>query len=316
MRYIKDLKEGVSVREVYLCRKRQFLTTKNGKNYESLTLQDKTGSLDAKIWEPDSAGIGDFEELDYIFVVGDVTSFQGHLQMNIRQLRRSREGEYEPSDYLPSTARNIDDMMSMLLKYVETVKTEPLHRLLTAFFVEDEDFVKDFRFSSAAKSIHHGFVGGLLEHTIGVTGLCYFYCKMYPFLKRDLLITSALLHDIGKTRELSRFPRNDYTDEGQFIGHIIIGISMIDEKIREIPDFPEMLAMELRHCILAHHGELEFGSPKKPALIEAAALHLADNTDAKIETFKEALDTGNAPGSDGWLGYQPLLESNIHRTIL
>ena len=315
MRYIRELKEGHNVREVYLCRRRQFLTTKNGKNYESLTLQDRTGSIDAKIWEPDSAGIGEFEELDYIFVSGDVTSFQGHLQMNIKQPRRCREGDYDPSQYLPTTEKNIDEMMETLRKYIDKVSSEPLHRLLTAFFVEDEDFVSDFRFSSAAKSVHHGFVGGLLEHTLGVTGLCFFYCKMYPVLNKDLLLTAAMLHDIGKVRELSRFPRNDYTDEGQFIGHIIIGVSMIDEKIREIPDFPEMLAMELRHCILAHHGELEFGSPKKPALIEAAALHLADNTDAKLETFKEALASGNAPDSDGWLGYQPLLESNIRKTV-
>ncbi len=315
MRSISQLREGSSVRETYLCRKRQLLTTKNGKQYESLTLQDKTGSIDAKIWDPDSAGIGDFEELDYVFVVGEVTSFQGRLQMNIKQLRKCREGEYDPADYLPVSERNIDEMMSVVLKYIDSVKDPYMQQLLRAFFVEDEDFVSAFRFSSAAKSIHHGFVGGLLEHTLGVTNLCHFYCRNYPYLKRDLLITAALLHDIGKVRELSAFPRNDYTDEGQFIGHIVIGVSMIDEKLREIPDFPAMEAMELRHCILAHHGEMEFGSPKKPAIIEAAALHMADNTDAKLEMFKEALGAGQ-PDSDGWLGYQSLLESNIRRTIM
>ena len=132
------------------------------------------------------------------------------------------------------------------------------------------------------------------------------------YLKRDLLITVALLHDIGKTRELSRFPRNDYTEAGQFIGHIIIGVQMIDEKIKDIPDFPELLANEVRHCILAHHGELEYGSPKKPAIAEALALNFADNTDAKLEIFKEALQAGQPDA--GWIGYQGLLESNIRRT--
>ena len=155
-------------------------------------------------------------------------------------------------------------------------------------------------------------MGGLAEHTLGVTNLCHFFCRNYPYLKRDLLITVALLHDVGKTRELSRFPRNDYTEEGQFIGHLIIGVQMVDEKIREIPGFPELLANEVRHCILAHHGELEFGSPKKPAIAEALALHFADNTDAKLEIFKETLATGQ-PGA-GWIGYQGLLESNIRRT--
>ena len=155
-------------------------------------------------------------------------------------------------------------------------------------------------------------MGGLLEHTLSVAKLCEFYCTQYPILNRDLLITAALCHDIGKMEELSSFPENDYTDEGQLIGHIIIGTMMLEEKIREIPKFPKKLANELKHCILAHHGELEFGSPKKPALIEALALTFADNTDAKIQTFKEAL----AEKKDGeeWLGYNRLFESNIRET--
>lgn len=311
MRYISDLKEGSKVKDIYLVKKKQELTTKNGKAYDSVTLQDKTGTIDAKIWDPNSMGIGDFEELDYVDITGDVVTFQGHLQLNIRRARKASEGEYDPADYLPVSAKNIDDMMAAIGKYIGIVKNRYLHALLEKFFVEDEDFIQAFRKSSAAKSVHHGFVGGLAEHTLGVTNLCYFYCKNYPILNRDLLITAALLHDIGKTRELSLFPKNDYTEEGQFIGHIVIGCEMIDDKIREIPDFPKVLANEIRHCILAHHGELEFGSPKKPALIEALALNFADNTDAKLEIFKEALEKGT---SMDWIGYQNLLETNIRRT--
>lgn len=311
MRYIRELKEGSKTNDIYLVKKKQSLVTKNGKAYDSLTLQDKTGTIDAKIWDPNSMGIGDFDELDYVDITGDVTTFQGHLQLNIKRARKASEGEYDPADYLPVSSKNIDDMMAAIGKYINVVKNKYLHALLEEFFVEDKDFVKAFRQSSAAKSVHHGFVGGLAEHTLGVTNLCYFYCKNYPILNRDLLITAALLHDIGKTRELSSFPKNDYTEEGQFIGHIVIGCEMIDEKIKEIPGFPTLLANEVRHCILAHHGELEFGSPKKPALIEALALNFADNTDAKMEIFKEALEKGQ---SSDWVGYQNLLESNIRKT--
>ncbi|MER2025863.1 MAG: HD domain-containing protein [Lachnospiraceae bacterium] len=314
MRSIQELHEGSSVKDIYLCKKRMSLVTKNGKNYESLTLQDKTGIIDAKIWDPNSMGIGEFEELDYVDIAGDVVSFQGHLQLNIKRARKCHEGEYNPADYVPVSDKNIDDMMGAIGKYIDSVKNEYLQRLLKAFFVEDKEFIEDFRMSSAAKSVHHSFVGGLAEHTLGVTNLCHFFCRNYPYLNRDLLITVALLHDIGKTKELSKFPRNDYTEEGQFIGHIIIGVQMIDEKLREIPDFPVLLANEVRHCILAHHGELEYGSPKKPAIAEALALNFADNTDAKLEIFKETLAAGQSDA--GWIGYQNLLESNIRRTEL
>ena len=159
--------------------------------------------------------------------------------------------------------------------------------------------------------MHHGFVGGLLEHTLSVTELCDFYCSHYPILKRDLLIAAALFHDIGKTRELSEFPENDYTDDGQLLGHIMIGVERIGERIREIPGFPAKLASELKHCILAHHGEYEYGSPKKPAIIEALALNFADNTDAKLEIMTELLD-----GADTmeWLGFNRLMDSNVRRT--
>ena len=157
-----------------------------------------------------------------------------------------------------------------------------------------------------------GFVGGLLEHTLNVLKLCDFYAANYPMLKRDLLLTAAMFHDIGKLKELSVFPANDYTDDGQLLGHIIIGTEMVNDKIKTIAGFPPKLASELKHCILAHHGELEYGSPKKPALLEALALNFADNTDAKMETMIEALNANSE--AKGWLGFNRLLETNIRRT--
>lgn len=313
MKYIEQLREGESVRGIYLCKSRQSAVTKNGKPYDSVILQDRTGNLDAKIWEPNSAGIDDFDALDYIEVTGDVTSFNGMLQLSIKRVRRAHEGEYYPQDYLPTSEKNIDEMYAGITGYINSVKNAALKTLLTRFFIDDKDFIKAFTTHSAAKSVHHGFIGGLLEHTLSVVKLCDFYCANYPVLKRDLLISAAMLHDIGKVWELSDFPVNDYTDDGQLLGHIIIGTEKVSQAIGEIPDFPAKLASELKHCILSHHGEYEYGSPKKPAIIEALALHYADNTDAKLQTMKELL-CSNAGNSD-WLGFNRLLDTNVRRTL-
>jgi 3'-5' exoribonuclease len=267
--------------------------------------------VDAKIWDPNSAGIDDFDTLDYIEVYGDVTSFQGALQVNVKRIRKCREGEYNEADYLPVSKFPIEDMMQELLGFISSIENPYLKQLLNMFFVEDEDFVRAFKQSSAAKTVHHGFVGGLLQHTLAVTRLCDYYCTQYPVLKRDLLLTAAICHDIGKTKELSLFPENDYTDDGQFLGHIVIGSEMVGEKINKISGFPKVLANELKHCILSHHGELEFGSPKKPAIAEAVALSFADNTDAKIQTFTELLENRT---ETGWMGFNRLFESNLTDT--
>lgn len=311
MKYIRDYKESDRMSDIYLCKHKQSAVTKNGKPYDNVILQDKTGTIDAKIWDPNSAGIEDFDSLDYIEVYGDVTSFQGALQVNVKRVRKCREGEYDPADYLPVSRFGIEDMMMELTGFIDSVKNPHLHELLEAFFVKDEAFLKAFKQSSAAKTIHHGFVGGLLQHTLAVAKLCDFYCTQYPILNRDLLLTSAICHDIGKIKEISPFPLNDYTEDGQFLGHIVIGAEMVAEKIRQIDGFPVLLSNELKHCILSHHGELEFGSPKKPAIVEAVALCYADNTDAKIETFTELLE--NTTGQ-GWLGYNRLFESNLRST--
>ena len=212
MRFIKDLTEGERINEIYLCRKKQSALTKAGKPYESLMLQDKTGTLDAKIWEPSSMGIDDYDELDYIWVQGDITSFQGAYQLNIKRLRVAQEGEYIPADYLPCSDEDVDLMYEELLGFIGTIKAPYMKQLLLSFFA-DEEFAKRFKFHSAAKSVHHGYVGGLLEHTLGVTKNCDFYAQTYPILNRDLLLTAAIFHDIGKLDELSPFPQNDYTDE-------------------------------------------------------------------------------------------------------
>lgn len=314
MKYIKDLKDGDRVFDIYLCKHKQSAVTKNGKPYESVTLQDKTGTIDAKVWEPNNPGIGDYDTLDYIEVYGDVTSFQGALQISVKRIRVCGEGEYSPADYLPVSSKNIDTMYGELKGFIQSIGNSFLRQLLEAFFVKDETFIRAFRNSSAAKTVHHGFVGGLLEHTLSVTKLCDYYCSAYPMLNRDLLLTAAMCHDIGKTREISPFPENDYTDDGQLLGHIVMGAQMVAEKAAGIEGFPHTALAEVQHCILAHHGKYEYGSPKLPALLEALALNYADDTDAKLETFKELLESNRE--NNGWLGYNRLFESNLRASRL
>lgn len=312
MKYIESFREGERVSGIYLCKFRQSALTKAGKSYENLIFQDKTGTIDSKIWDPNSGGIEDFDAMDYVDIVADVTMFQGQPQLNVKRARKAREGEYNPADYLPVSSKDIEVMYKELLGFVAKVKDPYLSKLLKSLFVEDVEFAKAFKFSSAAKTVHHGFVGGLLEHTLSVTKLCEYYVNYYPMINADILYTAAMCHDIGKVYELSPFPENDYTDEGQLLGHIMIGAEMVGDRIRDIPGFPIKLGNELKHCILAHHGELEYGSPKKPALLEAVALNFADNTDAHLQTMIEALTA--AGENQGWLGYNRLFESNIRKT--
>ncbi len=312
MRYIETLREGERISEVYLCRQKQTFLTKAGKPYDSLLLQDKTGTLDAKIWDINSNGIEDFDSLDYLYIMGDVTSFQGKLQLNIKRVKRVEESSVNAVDYLPVSEHDIPQMYRELTAYIVQFQNPWLRKLAESFFL-DADFAEQFQFHSAAKSVHHGFVGGLVEHTLHVVQICDFLCKLYPMLNRDLLLTAAMFHDIGKLQELSKFPANDYTDDGQLLGHIVMGAMKVQEHIDAIEGFPKRTATELIHCILAHHGELEYGSPKKPALMEAVALSFADNSDAKLETMKEALSAVPA-GNLEWQGYNRLLESNIRRT--
>lgn len=314
MRYLRDLTEGSRVGDIYLIKQRTSAVTKNGKSYLNVILQDKTGTIDAKVWDPNSAGIEDFDEKDYVEIVGDVNSFNGALQVSVKRARKAHEGEYDPSDYLPVSSKDVAAMYKELTDIIDRTENVYLKKLLCAFFKEDESFIAGFKFSSAAKMVHHAFVGGLLEHTLSVTKNCIFFAAQYPKLDRDLLVTAAICHDIGKVKELSAYPDNDYTDDGCLLGHIVMGTEMIDEKIRGIEGFPTVLASELKHCILAHHGKYEFGSPKVPALIEAVALNFADDLDAKMETFTELLDKSQNPKD--WQGFNRLLDSNVRGTRL
>lgn len=311
MNYINELRDGEMISDVYLCKNKVVAKTKAGKSYYSMQLQDRTGTIDAKVWDLNN-GIAHFEAMNYIRIEAQVTSFNGTLQLNVKRVRVADEGEFDPTDYMPCSNNDIEVMYSELIDIVGNVSNVYLNKLLASFFIEDKAFIDKFKKHSAAKSIHHGFIGGLLEHTLSVAKVCEFMSTRYSIINRDLLVTAAIFHDIGKIDELSVFPENDYTDEGQLVGHIVMGTMMISDRIKTIEGFPIVLANELKHCILSHHGELEYGSPKKPAIIEALALSLADHMDAKLQTFTEFVNSNE--DKTEWLGYNKLFESNVRLT--
>lgn len=314
MKYINTMTDGMRVSDVYLCKAKQVALTKNGKEYANVVLQDKTGQIEAKIWDLGSPAINDFNALDYVQVDGSVVVFNGANQLNIHRIRVALSDEYTEADYFPVSARPREEMIKELKDFVQSIKDDYIKALLKSFF-DNEKFLRLFMDHSAAKSVHHGFIGGLCEHTLSVARMCDQACKNYPYLKRDLLIAGALLHDVGKIRELSLFPMNDYTDEGQLLGHITIGAQMVSDVIAKIGGFPRTTRNELIHLILSHHGEYEFGSPKKPSLMEAFVLSFMDNMDAKLETIKELTESKAPINEDGWYGYQKLLDTNVRKTV-
>lgn len=311
MKYIQELMEGMAVRDIYYCKQKNAAVTKNGKDYWNVILQDKTGTMDAKVWDVNSPSVVDFSTGDYVYIYGEVSSFNGALQITVKQTRPVTKEECNPNDFFPVSSKNIDEMWEKLKGEIASVENKYLKKLLEKIFIEDEAFSEKFKKSSAAKSVHHGFIGGLLEHTLSVTANCEFFSEKYPVLKRDLLISAALLHDVGKVKELSLFPENDYTDEGNLMGHIYMGAQMVGRVAEDIDDFPPTLLAELTHCILAHHGKLEYGSPKVPALVEAIALNFADDMDAKMELFTELSDKVH---NTEWQGFNRLLDTNVRLT--
>lgn len=311
MKYINELHEGENIIEHYLCKSRQTMKSRNGKNYLSLKLQDKTGMVDAKVWDLNN-DIQSFQENDFIKVDAFVTTFNNELQLNVKRIRRSREGEYDPADFVPSTDKNIDEMYDQLMGYIKTMKNPYLKKLLEEIFLRHPVISKEFKYHSAAKAMHHSFRGGLVEHTLSVTQLCDFLAPRYNYVNRDILVASAMLHDVGKVLELSDFPTNDYTDDGQLLGHLILGSELIRDAAAKIDGFPKRLESLMKHCMLSHHGEYEYGSPKLPSTTEAFLLHCADNLDAKTKMIEEALAADSTQGH--WAGYNRMLQRNLSRS--
>ena len=311
MRYINELREGESVVGHYLCKTKQTLKSRAGKSYYSLKLQDKTGTIDAKVWDL-NRDIKSFEENDFIKIDGTVLIYNNEPQLNVRRIRKSMEGEYDPMDYIPSTEKDIDAMLKELLGYINTIQEPYIKALLEEIFYQNEEVKRCFRTHSAARTMHHSYLGGLVEHTLSVTQICDFMAGRYKKVNRDLLVATAMLHDVAKVKELSQFPTNEYTDAGQLLGHIVMGAEMVHEAAMKIPGFPKTLENLIKHSILSHHGEYEYGSPKLPSTPEAFLLHCADNLDAKTKMIEEALAADSTQGH--WAGYNRMLQRNLSRS--
>jgi len=314
--YVKDVPNyiGKEFTDFFLCSGKTVATAKNGKDYLTLSFEDKTGKIDAKCWDYlTKSEVKDFNQGDVVFVTGSASLYNGAPQMSVSAIEVAATDAFDPSDLFPVSDRDLDEMTMELWELIDSVKDNFYHTLLTNIF-SSERVASMFIRHTAAKSVHHGFVGGLPEHTISVARMCEKCCTHYPMLNHDLLVTGALLHDIGKLREISNFPEHEYTDEGNLLGHIIIGVQMISEEIARIEGFPESMKTELLHLIVSHHGELEWGSPKKPALIEAVALSFMDNLDAKMETMKELFASGT-PDPRGYFGSNKILGTNPRKTV-
>lgn len=307
MRYLNEIQDGEKVLGHYYCAQKQTNKSKTGKSYMSLKLRDKTGTLDAKVWEINNQ-IGAFEENCFVKIDALAQVFNGDIQLNVKKLRKSEEGEYDPADYVPTTGKDVEMLHGQLAEYVSSVKNEYLRQLVENILKRPEIDVELTK-HSAAKAFHHSYLGGLLEHTVSVVEICDFMAGRYKNVNRDILISAAILHDICKIIELSPFPENDYTDEGQLLGHIYMGAELVSKEAAKIEGFPPKLESIMKHCLLAHHGEYEYGSPKRPKTIEAHILHAADDLDAKCNIFEDFVASNAKSGN--WAGYSRMLERNV-----
>lgn len=310
MPLISELKPQENIKGYYLCKFKQLLKNKNGKDYYTIKLQDRTGTLDGKIWCL-HGGICEFEVDDIVQVEGETLLYQDNLQLNVTKIQKA-QGGFDLKDFLPHTKKDVDGLQQQLMAFIDQINNPQLKKLLEAIFYEDALF-DHFCKQSAGKSVHHAYLNGLLEHTVAVTTIGVNLASIYDHVCKDYVIAGCLLHDIGKLRELTAFPRNDYSDEGQLLGHLMIGAEMVHDVIKTIPDFPEEIECILKHILIAHHGELEYGSPIQPKCIEAMIVHLADYTDSRLKMMEEMLDSSHeAP----YIGYHKLLARNIRKVSL
>jgi 3'-5' exoribonuclease len=302
--YIADLKPGTSVSTTFLVRSKERKTARNGSAYLDLEFQDSTGTVKAKLWDCDSADL-DFEADDVVRVSGGVEVYQGNLQLSLRKIMKCRETDVDLADYLPHSAQDPEQLFEGLLNRIQQMPQGPIQTLLLRLF-NDPEIARKYKLAPAAMSYHHAFIGGLIEHVSSLVRLGDRVCDHYPFLDRQLILAGLLLHDIGKLEELNFTRGFSYSTRGQLIGHISMGVEMVRDKVREIPDFPPELWDRLQHIILSHHGKLEFGSPKEPMFMEALAVNYLDDLDSKLEAMIEQYATDKDRPGDFTTRNRPL----------
>ncbi len=290
-RYIKDLEVGEKVVDFFVVKSKRNLTTRNNKPYLDLDLADNSGQVNGKVWDRALELSDLFQRGDVIKIKAVVEQYMDKKQLKISDVRPvTKEDELDWESLIRTSARKPDDMMAELKDLVDSIESPPLRELLEAF-LEDPELMEGFKISAAARNVHHVYQGGLIEHTLNVTGIALSACDIYgPDLDRDLLVAGSLLHDVGKVRELDSRIEIGYTNEGYLIGHVALGSAMLREKIAGIPEFPPDLAMELEHIILSHHGEKEWGAPVMPMTPEAMVVHCADNLEAKTKILLASIE--------------------------
>jgi 3'-5' exoribonuclease len=308
--YLQDIKQGEKISSSFLVAEKNMAFSLKGAPYLSVKLKDKTGELDGKVWDNAVEFDQQFKKGDIIAIEGRANTYKNSIQISIISIKKCNWEEIEPTDYLPAAKGDVIAMYDELLAFVETVQNKPLRELLYAFLKEDKT-AELFKRAPAAKGFHHIYLGGLLEHTLSVVKLLSKMADHYQYLDRDMLIAGGILHDIGKIYEFSYDHLIEYSDEGRLIGHIVMGVEMINKKIADLPDFPVQLALELRHVILSHHGEFEYGSPKRPKTMEALVVHYMDDLDAKLNAFQSFTADGNVDSD--WSNYNRFFERYLYK---
>lgn len=302
--WIKDLRDGDRVAGRYLARDKRMGTTQRGDPFLTIVLTDRTGEVEAKVWEEAGRLSALFHPGDILEVDGSVGSYRGRVQVTVSGLKVF-DGEADPATFLETASRDASEMMASLRQILKEVKNPHL-KSLTDRILSDKGIISLFKKAPAAKNFHHNYLGGLLEHTLSVCQMTLKVTEHYPHLDKDLLLTAAFLHDIGKIRELRSDSQIDYTDEGRLLGHLVLGVETVDDTLRGFRGFPEELLMRLKHLILSHHGQFEFGSPKRPKFLEAFALHLIDDLDAKINGLGRFMERDRREGA--WTEFNRLFE--------
>jgi 3'-5' exoribonuclease len=303
--YVSELQVNQVATAAFLVSAKDIRQKKTGEPYLSLTLSDRTGEIDAKMWDNVAEVMETFDRDDFVKVRGLMQVYQNKQQLTVHRLQRMEPSEVDFADFFPASSRDPEEMFRELRSLIAGFSNPHLKALLTAIF-DDEAVARRFKLAPAAKSIHHAYLGGLIEHVLSLCSLCRVTAAHYKQIDLDLLLTGAILHDIGKTVELSYDRSFNYTDDGQLLGHIIIALRMIDEKARLIPDFPPRLRTLVEHMIISHHGELEYGSPKVPLFLEALLLHHLDNLDSKMEAMRQAAERDRTESN--WSGWVPAME--------
>ena len=309
--FVADLPEGEPVTSFFLARDIQLRQRRSGEPYLALVLADRTGEVPAVMWEGVEEASRGLAEGDVVKVQAVLGTYQRERQLTLARLRRAAPEEIAPEDYLPRSTQDPAILLARLRETVEGIREPHLRQLLQGL-LEDDSFVAAFSSAPAAKSLHHAVLGGLLEHTVSVVGLCRLLADYYPAVDRDLLLTAATLHDVGKIRELAWDRVFDYTDAGRLLGHITLAAILVEERVRSIPGFPEELAQRLLHCILSHHGELEWGSPKRPKTLEALVLHYAEDLDGKVNSFLGFARSHPDPQHPGWTQFNRRLDRYLY----